>query len=562
MCMKGATKYFVICLGISAVLLSFGCTKQLDQVPETSITDANYWNTPRDLELACNYLYSALPGFNGAAANSLAPAVPGPYEDLYTNDAAGQVPNQVSNGSRLPQANSFEWTNAYKLIRVANNILGRSVQVRGDAAVVQKYVGEACFFRAWGYFELVKRFGDVPLITTTLEMTDSLLYAFRTARETVMDSIYADLDRAAAYCPPPAGQPAAEYGRITSSAALAFKSRVALFAGTWNKFHGGAGYARHLQSAVEASGAVMDRGYHQLFEYPAEPAKSYYYLFQYAGEGEQNKENILVRLYGQHADNNISSHSYVRSSLEQGNIAPSRALMDAYLYVDGLAQGKSQYDSSTLQTSSLTEFRNRDPRINMTVFSRNDLYPTIAGPLPYAPGIQYRAKKYFIVEDWSANLSFVDYIIIRYAEVLLNHLEALFELNGAVSDDQFDRTINPIRRRAGMPVVTNAFFSTHGLDIGSEIRRERRVELAQEGFRYWDLLRWKTAEYVLPQAVLGPKYFPDEMIDIPNTNFTPDGFAIREPASSRSFDPRRDYLWPLPTRELGLNPNLVQNPDW
>src|SRR5690606_8349999 len=140
--------------------------------------------------------------------------------------------------------------------------------------------------------------------------------------------------------------------------------------------------------------------------------ESYYYLFQYAGEGRQNRENILVRLYGQDADNNISGHSYVRSSLEQGNIAPSKALMDAYLYIDGLPQDKSPYDSSSQQTSSLTEFRNRDPRMVMTVFNRTDLYPTIAGLLPYAPGIQYRAKKYFIAGDWSANLSFVDYIVI------------------------------------------------------------------------------------------------------------------------------------------------------
>lgn len=560
--MKTVAKYLAICLGIAFVFTGPGCTKQLDQVPETSITDANFWNTPRDLELACNYLYSALPGFNGAAANSLAPAVPGPYEDLYANDAVGQVPNQVSNGSRLPQANSFEWTNAYKLIRAANNIIGKSARVTGDAATIRKYVGEAYFFRAWGYFELMKRFGDVPLITTTLEMTDSLLYAARTSREIVVDSIYADLERAAAYCPLPAAQPVAEYGRITAAAALAMHSRVALFAGTWNKFHNGTGYNRHLQTAVDKSGAVMDMGYHQLFEYPANPSESYYYLFQYAGEGRQNRENILARLYGQDADNNISGHSYVRSSLEQGNIGPSKALMDAYLYVDGLPQGNSPYDSSSQQTSSLTEFRNRDPRISMTVFNRTDLYPTIAGLLPYGPGIQYRAKKYFTAGDWSANLSFVDYIVIRYAEVLLNHLEALYELNGAVSDGQLERTINPLRRRVGMPVVSNAFLTGHGLDLRSEIRRERRVELALEGFRYWDLLRWKTAELALPQAILGPKYFPDEMIDIPNSNFTADGFAIREPASSRSFDAKRDYLWPLPTRELGLNSNLAQNPNW
>jgi hypothetical protein len=163
------------------------------------------------------------------------------------------------------------------------------------------------------------------------------------------------------------------------------------------------------------------------------------------------------------------------------------------------------------------------------------------------------------------SLSYVDYAIIRYAEVLLNFAEATFELNGSISDADLDRSINLLRARGGVAPLTNSLVSNYTLSMREEIRRERRVELAMEGFRYWDLLRWKQAENELPQMILGAKYFEDEALVIdPNWNpmRTQDGFIITEPATNRNFNPDRDYLWPLPLTELSMNPNLVQNPNW
>lgn len=545
-------KIFPVCL----ILCISSCKKQLDLTPKTVISDANFWHSPNDLALACNYLYNFLPGLGTSDPTG----APTPYQDTYSDDATSVVPNQISDGSRLAPATSNEWTNYYRLIRAANNILEKSLTVTGDASTINKYLGEAHFFRALGYFELVKRFGNVPLISKTLTLEDTLLFSHRTDREIVIDSIYADLDYAGANCPLPSAQPGSEYGRITATAAWAYKSRVALFEGTWDKFHSEGNAAKHLQIAVDASQAVIGTGYHTLFV--AKGDSSYYYLFLYAGEGPANKENILVRLYGQNIANNISSHSYGRSFLDQGVISATKTFMDTYLFTDGLPQGKSPYDSSANQTSTLTKFRNRDPRAGMTIFNRTDPYPTIVGILPYAPGLVYRIRKYYPIEDYTPNVSFIDFIVIRYAEVLLNNAEAKYELNGSISDADLNQTINLIRARVNMPALTNSFASANGLDVREEIRRERRIELSFEGFHYWDLLRWKTAETALPPSVLGTKYFPDEMMGVPTANRTPDGYAILESASKRQFSPQRDYLWPLPTKELGLNSNLSQNPNW
>jgi len=563
-------KIIAFCSVLSLGILS--CQKKLDQLPKTSISDANFWKTTNDLALACNYLYSYLPALNASDPSGN----PYPYQDEYSEIAYNAFSvNTISDGSRLAPATSQEWNSYYRLIRAANNIMEKSATVTGEESLIDKYIGEARFFRAWGYFELVKRFGDVPYISKTLSTSDSLLYSSRTPREKVIDSIYADLDFAAANCPMPDAQPSAEYGRITSTAATAFKSRVALFEGTWDKFHNEGDASKHLQIAVDASSAVMTSGKHNLFTYAPDADSSYYYLFQYENAASlqnytyaTNHEIILARLYGQNQTNNISSHSYVRGSVTDGGISATRAFINMYLYKDGLPVGKSPFDSSLKETSTLTQFRNRDPRMGMTIMNKNQWYPSITGMHKYPPGLNYHTRKYGPIEDFTPNVSFINFMVIRYAEVLLNYAEAKYELNGSISDADLDATINLIRDRATndnpalLPQLTNNLVNANGLDMRNEIRRARTIELAFEGFHYWDILRWKTAENVLPNALLGPKYFPDEMKNVPSAKYDANGFVIIEDASKRQFDPARDYLWPLPTKELGLNSNLTQNPNW
>jgi len=531
------------------VLWFFGCTKKLQQTPQTDLSDANFWNTTNDMKLACNYLYSLLPPIETHT------------EDVMSADAFGIGANTVSDGSWLPPATADSWTGDYSQIRACNNILEKSAHVKGDANIINQYLAEARFFRAWAYFDLVKRYGDVPFVTKTLQLTDTLLFAARTNRELVLDSVYADLDFAAAHLPASDQQDAEDYGRITSTAALAFTSRVALFEGTRLKFFNQAGYQGHLQKAIAASDAIIAAGSNSLFSYPDSPDSSYYFLFQYAGEGQGNPENILVRIYGQNELNSISANNYTRQVLDEGLLMPTGNFTAAYLYTDGLPAGKSPYYQT--QKDTYTEFENRDPRMAMTVFNKKSWYVSSL----YVPTFEYsqtgyRSCKYYIAADWTPNVSYIDNIIIRYAEVLLNNIEARFELNGAVSDQELAVTLNLIRARATMPALTNSFVSSNGLDMRTEIRRERRVELAFEGFRYWDLLRWKTAETELPQSILGVRYFPAEQGTLDNPHLTADSLVIVEDAGKRHFRADRDYLWPIPTQELGLNKNLTPNPNW
>lgn len=535
---------------IFVLLLAGGlsCGKKLDLTPESSLTDAAYWKTPDDLLDACTTLYSSMP----VMANG--------YQDNYADISYGAKSNSISDGSRLVPATATEWSGNYTLIRRCNTILEKVPQVSGDSTLIHKAAGEAYFYRALGYFELLKRFGDVPLILRTFDITDTLASATRTPRAQVLLSIYSDLDKASQWLPAADKQVAAEYGRITSGAALAFKSRVALFEGTREKFFGYGNSAKDLTIAVGAAKQVMQSGLYDLFTYSARPDSSYFYLFQLASDGRANKENILVRLYGQNMTNSISSTNISRD-LEQVAMSPTRTLMDLYLYKDGLPLTKSAFRQP--EDNTLSEFQDRDPRAGMTVFNQhlwyiNNLYVpdfnyTVTG---------YKTAKWFNATDWNNKATFTDFAVIRYAEVLLNYVEASFELNGSISDAALDSTINKIRSRAGLSVkLTNSFVQQNGLSMREEIRRERTVELAFEGMRYWDLLRWKTAETQLPQPVLGIKYFPKEM-PLDNAPALDNGYIIAQTAAKRSFKADKDYLWPIPTSELGYDEHLTQNPNW
>jgi hypothetical protein len=172
-------------------------------------------------------------------------------------------------------------------------------------------------------------------------------------------------------------------------------------------------------------------------------------------------------------------------------------------------------------------------------------------------------RSYANITDWTLSRSYIDYPITRYAEILLIYAEATFELNENISDDDLNISINLVRKRpsVNMPKLTNAFVAANSLDMRTEIRRERRVELALEGFRYWDLIRWKTAELELPNEVLGSYFFIEfgkSVMPLLNTQ----KYIIVQKASARKFDPTRDYLWPFPVNELAQNQNLKQNAGW
>lgn len=552
--MKTVKRVSIYILAASLVLGS--C--KIDRFPETSFSDTDFWNTESDLINAANRLYEQLD------AN---------WIDNRADDAVNQGgPNNISNGTRIVPNTSGDWTDRYFEIFTANNIIEKAPRANVTDAVRNRYIGEARFFRAYCYFSLLQKYGDVPLLQKTLDYNSPELEMPRTPRAQVIQAIYDDLDFAAEWLPARAALPAAQFGRVTKSAAWALKARAALFEGTYGKFHNtGNNWQTHLQAAIDAAQKVMTGQGHVL--YPR-----YGGLFLHEGEGPANTENIFVKIFGVSNTNLILGHNNSRD-LENGRMAPTRNLVRQYLYSDGLPAFNTNNTPSATQSPLFvpegteprynTILENRDPRLGFTVYLAGE--EAYKGPWIPTTSLGARsafaAKKGFSIVDQTINgAAVVDRILIRYAEVLLTYAEAKFELNDAISDADLELTVNALRNRVGFGVkLTNAFVSGNNLSMREEIRRERTVELALEGFRYTDIIRWKIAETVLPQDLLGAKFIET---DWPNTNpnslnLNADRVLIVEPANTRSFRENRDYLYPVPLNEITLSGgNVTQNPNW
>jgi hypothetical protein len=404
----------------------------------------------------------------------------------------------------------------------------------------------------------------------TLDIGSTELNMPRTPRADVMKAIYDDLDFAAVWLPTRAALPASQWGRVTQSAAWGLKARAALYEGTRAKFSNESSWQASLQTAIDASQKVMGQG-HTLYS-------NYGNLFTHPGEGPTNTENIFVKIYGVTNSNVLLGHNNSRD-LENGRIAITRNLIREYLYTDGLPAFNTNntpvsnpsplFVPEANEPSYNTIFQNRDPRLTFTVFQANE--QAYKGPWVPTTSLGARSafatKKGWNLEDWTINsAATVDRILMRYAEILLIYAEAKYEINGSISDADLNLSINTLRTRAGMSVkLTNAFVIANNLDMREEIRRERTIELALEGFRYDDLIRWKTAETVLPRDLLGAKFVA---ADWPGTSPTTlklnaDNIVVAEPASTRKFQANRDYLYPVPLNEISLSGgNVTQNPNW
>ncbi|SEO62238.1 RagB/SusD family nutrient uptake outer membrane protein [Niastella yeongjuensis] len=548
-------KKIILSIAILAASILLTCCNKLNLRPESEISDNDYWNGEPDLINACNRLYETL------QANWL---------DNRGDDNIGTGANQTSNGSWTIQNTSDDWSFRYRDIRTANNILEKAGKANVSDLVRNRYFAEARFFRAYSYFLLVQKYGDVPLILHTLDLNSEELTMPRTPRADVMKAIYEDLDYAYAWLPGRDNLDAKQWGRVMKGTAMGIKARIALYEGTREKFRGETGWEAHLQTAIAAAQLVTMQG-HALFA-------NYEKLFLKDGEGPTNKENIFVKIYGISNTNIILGHTFSRD-LEQGKNAVTRNLLRQYLYTDGLpafntdntpvATPSPLFVPEANETAYNTIFENRDPRLATLAFKKGD--SAYKGPwqptLTTGTRTGFASKKGFSLEDWTvSNGGVTDRILMRYAEVLLILAEAKFELTETISDGDLDLTVNALRTRAGMPVkLTNAFVTANNLSMRDEIRRERTVELALEGFRYDDLIRWKTAETVLPKEILGAKYIAGDWsgTNVNTLKLNSDKVIISEPANTRKFQANRDYLYPVPVNEITTSGNNVtQNPNW
>jgi len=534
----------ILYAAILTLLLSVsGCSDYLDREPLTSLSPSSFWNTEKDLRMAVNFCYNKMNR---------------PWTlDVQSADCFASVGNHVSSGTLTPSNSDDIWKDSYNVIRITNDFLKNYEKAQVTDEIKNRYAGEARFFRAYYYFNLIKRFGDVPYVTETLDLDSPELYAPRESKETILERMIEDLDFAESNIPLKS-KLTNDVGRINKGIVQAFMARVCLYYGTYYKFHGKGNTTLYLQKAKDAAKRLIDSNEYGLYE-------DYRNLFLLPGE--DSKEHILSFRCAEEAN---TYNDRIRGVIVDFKQEPTKNLADAFLCKDGLPVGKSSYKVEYLPTG--TEFANRDPRMALTLWKPGDSF---MGE-PFLPNLAnqtrtgYMFKKYGDEDAYTNLQSRIDEILIRYAEVLLIYAEATYELEDKISDADLDISVNTLRNRfAGhpdkLPALTNEFVQTYNLNMREEIRRERRVELASECLRYDDLIRWKTAETELPNEILGAMFDRDAysgMIPGKDINLNEDGYIIVQSGSSRSFDPAKHYLFPLPLRELSLNRDMKQNPGW
>lgn len=582
----------------SALILSSCVDDILDKEPIQGFTEASFFDSPEEFEQAANKLYNDLNDPRNTEKSEMLD---------HSSDLNGNFfSNAYGQGSvTVPVNDNDFWKDSYYSIRDANILLKKATEYSDDYTEIAEYVAAAKFFRATQYFELLQRYGGVPITNAVLDLDSDEVFAPRNSRYEVVDVILSDLSDAIPNLPSELFISSEYKGRITTEAAKAFKASVLLYEATWEKYVGtstdgdgvssGAGsvgardnFTAYLTEAITLNREVMNSGAFELWNYNNDPEmknRSNYYLFNLEGpesnplglDKSSNREFILYTTF----DEILGSINISQNSTGRAN--PSRKMMDLFLSTDGLPISQSPlfqgYDSPK------DEYQNRDYRMDcyfrdiLTNETPVDGAYSLDGIVETSGGTPYRNMKFVSTGYLQTTQDPTDgfnWPIIRLATVYLNLAESIYELNGSISDGELDETINLTKARAGLPALTNAFASANNLDVLEEIRRERAIELYSETTRYNDLKRWGIAEQELNQSILGPVIEGTDYegnATLYNASAYPDGeesvetgsgllrAVVLSPASSRNFI-RSNYLWPIPTREITQNDNLLQNPDY
>ncbi len=304
------------------LLLALGC-KDLNLGPKDQLSDASFWKTPDQFRLAANNFYFALRGPDQPTARFT-------YVDLNSDIATGSgssAMTSMSNGSYLPTANSDLWTDSYRGIRATNYLLEKASQ-SGLGSQIDRWVGEALFFRAYHYWNLVSAYGGVPLITTVLDVSSPEVYTARSTQQQVIDFIIADLDNAIPKLLKQSELSAEEMGRVTQGAALALKARAALYQGTWLKYHAEGSPTAMIADAITAAVQLIASNEYDLYRAHGTDSS---YKFLFILQGDDSKEVILARRYWA----GRATHNWTRE-LWFNYMIPTKKLADMYLCKDGL----------------------------------------------------------------------------------------------------------------------------------------------------------------------------------------------------------------------------------
>lgn len=595
-------KIFPLIFALAAGLTS--CEDALDVSPKDRLSETDYFKTATDLEMFSNPFYN----------NMLDKSIYDEQSDQVIQKTLSVI-MQAGGRRTIPNSgNGWTWTD----LRRINTLLGH-VDMCSDEAAVAKYSAVSRFFRAFFYFEKVKRFGDVPWYDKELGSADADLYKPRDSREFVMQKMLEDIDFAIENLPAKKDEKNAPF-RVTVGAALALKAEFCLFEGTWRKYHNitdlehDATY--YLSLAAEAAKELMDRGEYRLYS-TNKPEQDYQDLF--VQEVADPNEYILAISFQAAIDGNQHNSNAFTLVSTQGRPGYTRKFVNTYLMRDG-----SRFTEQTgWQTMAFNdEIKNRDPRLTQSI--RGLGYHRIGQTKILPPDLDLSVTGYQpikFVQDPTLNggqidrndRSTCDLPVYRYAEILLIYAEAKAEL-GTITQNDLDISVNLIRRRAGMPSIdlstANAnpdpylasaetgYPNVSGANKGVilEIRRERGIELVQESFRIEDLFRWKCGK-CLDQAITGMFFAGPGEYDLSGNGkvdvvLYANGTAKPQvPADALAFElgkdivltegthgyldwhtmvkserngfnENRDYLYPIPSDEIGLNSSLVQNPGW
>lgn len=539
-------RFLVAFFSISVILLT-GCDSLLNKYPLDSLSNSTFWKTEGDALLALTGVYqqNKLTGTNAKQSFDLW------NQDTYlrlfeaTTDNGFEKDNGVTDFNNGDLAASYQpvmdlWTTSYIKITKCNNFLENIDNVVMDVNKLAEMKAEVKAIRAYDYFWLAFLWGDVPLVTKVLTV-DEANNVFRDTRESVINFVVDELQSAIPDLP--VTRPDKDYGRITKGAAMAILGRVFLAEKRW-------------EDAKTIYKQIMDLGVYSI------DAR---FSDLFIEKGENSKEFLLVSkrmpdIYG----NSILLSCLGFTWGGYHHYSPYNELVEEYECVDGLPINESPlFDPEK-------PYNNRDPRLLKTVFVDNiSVFKDIlyiahpdSSPNVYQDQLTRRQWSGYMVrkfcdEDYSGNLNVYgcDFPMIRYAEVLLSYLEANIESGTPVTQNLLDETINRVRGREeiNMPPVKE----TNPDKLTTILRRERRVELAWEGLRLFDLFRWRTAHILLKGRFHGMKICSEkEAQNYTKVPVNTDGYYFCE---ETFFRENVDYLWPIPQAERDVNKNLTQN---
>ncbi|TAN13948.1 MAG: RagB/SusD family nutrient uptake outer membrane protein [Chitinophagaceae bacterium] len=559
---------YIIYTMLFAMTAITSCKKDsfLNRYPLSDISPQSFFKNETDLQLYCNQYYSQLPVQNFLRA------------DDNSDDKAPQSINSFLAGTyTVPNsASGTAWD--FSFIRTLNFFLANYSKANVSDSIKNIYVGETLFFRALDYWNKVKTFGDVPYIDKYITDTSkSALYGVRMQHKQVMDSVLKDLNFAVDHIPVSTAD-----GRLNKYDALALKSRICLWEGTYREYWKTGDQDVFLQAALDAAEQIMNSGKFGIYS-TGHPQTDYYNLF-IQEELKDNPESIMCMRYLP-----VVLMNGIDRSLGEAGDGYSKDFVRSFLCTDGLPTDMSSLYKG--DDSLDEEIINRDPRLKQQIATRG--FDFLAGDTISLPrigttvtstGYQCTKGRSSSLAAWNANASTYDFFIFRYAETLLIYAEAKAELanegKATFTQDDLDKSINLLRDRVGMPHMTMTvpvdpwLAAKYPLVTGPlknvilEIRRERRVELGSEGFRFDDLHRWHAGDLINnPETILGMKLLPSVRAEYPPTQVSGivvdnnDYIRVYPSITARKWDDKM-YLYPIPLQEITLNPNLKQNPGW